>query len=282
MISWIASTIFGVHYPLRNIRICQTVLRRRLPLWFIATHINAATLTCTGFIADSLSSRHPQFGTELIFATMHELETMHAYINRVHVSMPLHASHALAGMWIRLGVSDPGLAHFTVYAEAQVVSGQMQYTLAATTNARPEYNILSLYFTGNLQHLVPTPTLSSDIKVTHDITGGIYDHIQAETLLLHSVQEDTDAISIPDAVDLGLLNHGHNQFDDLMQYSKNTNSIGMKFTSNTTKDASFTVNNEVAQSGTVYKPPFNLGMFVESGAKPGTYTSNVNATWTCP
>jgi major type 1 subunit fimbrin (pilin) len=31
MISWIASTIFGVHYPLRNIRICQTVLRRRLP-----------------------------------------------------------------------------------------------------------------------------------------------------------------------------------------------------------------------------------------------------------
>jgi hypothetical protein len=30
MISWIASTIFGVHYPLRNIRICQTVLRRRL------------------------------------------------------------------------------------------------------------------------------------------------------------------------------------------------------------------------------------------------------------
>ena len=32
MISWIASTIFGVHYPLRNIRICQTVLRRRLHL----------------------------------------------------------------------------------------------------------------------------------------------------------------------------------------------------------------------------------------------------------
>jgi len=32
MISWIASTIFGVHYPLRNIRICQTVLRRRLQI----------------------------------------------------------------------------------------------------------------------------------------------------------------------------------------------------------------------------------------------------------
>jgi hypothetical protein len=31
MISWIVSTIFGVHYPLRNFRICQTVLRRRLP-----------------------------------------------------------------------------------------------------------------------------------------------------------------------------------------------------------------------------------------------------------
>ncbi|PXI02169.1 IS66 family insertion sequence hypothetical protein, partial [Klebsiella pneumoniae] len=30
MISWIVSTIFGVHYPLRNFRICQTVLRRRL------------------------------------------------------------------------------------------------------------------------------------------------------------------------------------------------------------------------------------------------------------
>lgn len=29
MISWIAS-IFGVHYSLRNFRICQTVLRRRL------------------------------------------------------------------------------------------------------------------------------------------------------------------------------------------------------------------------------------------------------------
>ncbi|RCA91118.1 hypothetical protein C6A83_24865, partial [Escherichia coli] len=27
-----ASTIFGVHYSLRNFRICQTVLRRRLPL----------------------------------------------------------------------------------------------------------------------------------------------------------------------------------------------------------------------------------------------------------
>ncbi|MFR0519732.1 hypothetical protein QTL54_22530, partial [Klebsiella michiganensis] len=26
-------TIFGVHYPLRNIRICQTVLRRRLLLF---------------------------------------------------------------------------------------------------------------------------------------------------------------------------------------------------------------------------------------------------------
>ncbi len=32
MISWIASTIFGVHYSLRNFRICQTVLRRRLPI----------------------------------------------------------------------------------------------------------------------------------------------------------------------------------------------------------------------------------------------------------
>ncbi|WP_222859446.1 hypothetical protein, partial [Klebsiella oxytoca] len=28
-----ASTIFGVHYPLRNFRICQTVLRRRLLLF---------------------------------------------------------------------------------------------------------------------------------------------------------------------------------------------------------------------------------------------------------
>ncbi|MES5369268.1 HlyD family secretion protein, partial [Klebsiella pneumoniae] len=28
-----ASTIFGVHYPLRNIRICQTVLRRRLHIY---------------------------------------------------------------------------------------------------------------------------------------------------------------------------------------------------------------------------------------------------------
>jgi len=27
-----AHYIFGVHYPLRNFRICQTVLRRRLPL----------------------------------------------------------------------------------------------------------------------------------------------------------------------------------------------------------------------------------------------------------
>jgi hypothetical protein len=38
MISWIASTIFGVHYPLRNFRICQTVLRRRLlPLLIAGT-----------------------------------------------------------------------------------------------------------------------------------------------------------------------------------------------------------------------------------------------------
>ncbi|OLR86408.1 hypothetical protein BUE81_15735, partial [Escherichia coli] len=34
MISWIASTIFGVHYSLRNFRICQTVLRRRLRITF--------------------------------------------------------------------------------------------------------------------------------------------------------------------------------------------------------------------------------------------------------
>ncbi|EHP6082290.1 DUF305 domain-containing protein [Escherichia coli] len=39
MISWIASTIFGVHYPLRNIRICQTVLRRRLQMRKLAQDI---------------------------------------------------------------------------------------------------------------------------------------------------------------------------------------------------------------------------------------------------
>ncbi|HIA8381984.1 TPA: DUF2345 domain-containing protein, partial [Klebsiella pneumoniae] len=51
MISWIASTIFGVHYPLRNIRICQTVLRRRLQSTqghLQLTAKNGITIACGG------------------------------------------------------------------------------------------------------------------------------------------------------------------------------------------------------------------------------------------
>lgn len=251
-------------------------------LWLIIAHTNAATLTCTGFAADHLTSRHPQFGTELTFATMHELEFMHIYSNHVHVSMPLHASHALAGMWIRLSVSDPDLTHFIDYAKTQIVPGQTQYTLSANTGASPDYYILSLYIAGTIENRVPTPTSTTDIKISHTLTGGIYDHTQNETLILHSVEENTDVVLIPSVIDLGSLSVGNNIFDIPVEYQTNTNSIGMEFTSNTTDGASFTVNGEIAQSGTLYKPPFSLGMYVYSIAKPGTYTSNVTATWTCP
>ncbi|ASW62833.1 hypothetical protein PA45B_A016 (plasmid) [Escherichia coli] len=48
----IASTIFGVHYSLRNFRICQTVLRRRLLFTrkfhpFSSTQVAEEPLFCT-------------------------------------------------------------------------------------------------------------------------------------------------------------------------------------------------------------------------------------------
>nr|DAM91175.1 MAG TPA: hypothetical protein [Caudoviricetes sp.] len=61
MISWIASTIFGVHYPLRNIRICQTVLRRRLRLLYpsLQTTRILSLLSTTNQKATNGYYRHP-------------------------------------------------------------------------------------------------------------------------------------------------------------------------------------------------------------------------------
>ena len=68
MISWIASTIFGVHYSLRNFRICQTVLRRRLPM-----NGNRAEMSpeAAGIAACLMTYSHHACRTECYAMTVH-------------------------------------------------------------------------------------------------------------------------------------------------------------------------------------------------------------------
>ncbi|WP_407302199.1 DNA repair protein RadC [Raoultella planticola] len=65
MISWIASTIFGVHYPLRNFRICQTVLRRRLLRDWL--RLQLASLEREEFTALFLDNQHRLIAHETLF-----------------------------------------------------------------------------------------------------------------------------------------------------------------------------------------------------------------------
>lgn len=249
---------------------------------FLAAQIHASTLTCSAFVANNLTSRHSQFGTDLTFATMHELESMHAYTNLVSVSMPVQASEALAGMWLRLSVSDPELRDFIDYAKVQIVSGQTQYTLSATTEADSKQYILSLHFAGNLNNHVLLPTSSTDIKVSHSIKGGIYDHTQVETLTLDSIEKNTDVINIPTTIELGSLLSGNNMSDITIDYELNTNSIGLQFRhEGTTYGSRLTVNNAQTLPTEIYFPPFNFGLYLYSDV-PGVYSALINATWTCP
>ena len=110
---------------------------------------------------------------------------------------------------------------------------------------------------------------------------GARDEINSNLSII-STWKDTDAISFPDKINLGPLIAGKNNNENLVDYRLNSNNIGITFSVNTTEGASFTVNDKLSESGVLYTPPLRLGMFVSPNAPPGTYTSTVNARWTCP
>ncbi|MBA7843249.1 hypothetical protein HV213_23775 [Klebsiella sp. RHBSTW-00484] len=125
------------------------------------------------------------------------------------------------------------------------------------------------------------PVVTTNVTLL-DASGKSLSATQDSHFSIITTPKTTDSITIPTTIDLGTLQVGVNVVDTPVVTEINTNSLGLKFTSTTTAGASFSVNGKIAQAGTVYKPPFKLGMNLEPTARPGTYTSKVTATWTCP
>ena len=103
-------------------------------------------------------------------------------------------------------------------------------------------------------------------------------------LNLSSALKTTDSINFPSIINIENLRVGTNNSETSIDYSINTNSIPIFFANSTTPNsAQLMLNNSTpVLSIKGYTPPFRFGMQVLPNAQPGTYTSTVNATWTCP
>lgn len=89
------------------------------------------------------------------------------------------------------------------------------------------------------------------------------------------------SITFPDMINLGTLMEGHNNAGTAIEPAY-VSPPPIVFATNNIAGASLTVNGKVNQPGTQHRPPLTMGMFVESGSKPGKYSMNVVATSTCP
>ncbi|HGN8724087.1 TPA: hypothetical protein ACK1ZH_003616 [Enterobacter bugandensis] len=123
---------------------------------------------------------------------------------------------------------------------------------------------------------------SVSMRLLNSKGGLVAESASSDRLMLQAKSEYTDSIDFPLITDLGTLSPGNNMSTTPIVSDLDTNSIGVKFSATTTEGASFTINGDTIHPDTLYKPPFNLGMYVSPTAQPGTYTSTVNATWTCP
>lgn len=203
--------------------------------------------------------------------------------------------NALAGKLVRLCRTSANVTRCnnlkTIQADVNPISGTTSADIGTTGN------IWRLYIvepgssmsapTGNIpvQPVVVSGNItyaSVSMRLMNPSGGLVAESASSDRLMLQAPSEYTDSIDFPPLTDLGTLSPGNNMSTTPIVSNLDTNSIGVKFSATTTEGASFTINGDTIHPDTLYKPPFNVGMYVSQTAQPGTYTSTVNATWTCP
>ncbi|MFA1017594.1 hypothetical protein AB8780_08025 [Enterobacter sp. SAT-E-asb] len=207
------------------------------------------------------------------------------------VSLSSEMVNALRGNRFKLYASNNRLTSVYLVSESmEILPGIETYYMKGdlTYPFEPEFSFIFVTLTdyNGFQHRLnpvkmsmPFISGSGSLEVTR-VDGNI-DIIDVE-IGIESDSKTTDSISFPEQIDVGMLSFGQNTSDDSIQYSVNTNEIPVNFTTNNSQGSSFTVNGMIAQNGQTYAPPFHLGIYLHPDAAPGTHTSIVNATWTCP
>ncbi|HDC4619758.1 hypothetical protein [Enterobacter asburiae] len=131
---------------------------------------------------------------------------------------------------------------------------------------------------------VPSQETSLSASTMFTVTkfdNTIKDNVETK-LTFNSSLKKTDSIVIPDSINLGNLDFGHNTSQNSIDYVINSNSIGLRFISGSNPNSYLTVNEKRNNVNEEYRPPFQLGMYLDDNTNPGTYKTTVNATWTCP
>jgi hypothetical protein len=201
--------------------------------------------------------------------------------------------NALRGNRFRLYASNNRLTYLYLISESmEIVPGIETYYLNMKGDfsypINPELSFIFVTLTdyNGFQHRL------NPVKMSMPFTSGSgsfeFTKVDGNTEIIDveiGIESDstiTDSISFPDQIDIGTLSFGQNTSDDPIQYSVNTNEIPINLTTNNSQGSSLIVNGMIAQNGEAYALPLNLGIYLHPDAKPGTHTSTVNATWTCP
>ncbi|MCW5001474.1 hypothetical protein M7963_08075 [Enterobacter roggenkampii] len=264
----------------------------------LLNNVEAATLSCADYYANSVNGISANSSNAVTVGEYKRKGTIaDRHINSAKATLILtnQQSHVLDGAWIVIAHQLCEQCYSNYYPVAQIKKNTTTYNSVKFEFPGTGYTSITRLLLSGASDAETSVKLDKTIPLHVDTvpfiefiltdkrTLGSDVVISVEPLNV-SFQRDlltTDVITFPDTINLGNIHSGLNTSDSLIKYEVNTNSLGIKFSENTTNGASLTVNDVSLIPNTTYKPPLKFGLNVYSDT-PGIYTSSVSASWTCP
>ncbi|MCU6161483.1 hypothetical protein KWI07_13700 [Enterobacter bugandensis] len=255
----------------------------------------AAELSCSSYHTESITGMDVHESGSIIIGSLGLKSPFESYeLGKYQAAVVFPTkwqSEALDGNYI-LFIRRSLLGDEFRYSLGKIQAGVISYSLELPCEKCHTLTESSrLVISGDINETIPPfiwsvpsqdiPLSASTMFTVSKFDNTIQDNVETK-LTFNSSLRTTDSIVIPNSIDLGNLDFGHNTSQTPIDYVINSNSIGLRFTSGSTSNSYLTVNAKIPNVTELHRPPFQLGMYLNDTAVPGTYRTTVNATWTCP
>ncbi|MDO2449592.1 hypothetical protein [Enterobacter vonholyi] len=276
-------------------------MKKTLLLCFILTKSAAAAeLSCSSFYATNLIGLDhnessikigdipKQLPNNALYSTNH-LKFQIYFLDQSQIGA-LAGNHILfKSVTNTLGNTKTWITYGGEISNSTPLYNEYEFTC---TSCVPSVSNHSVHISGSSTEL--TAPLINEVPTPHDSIGSATNFVLTSnydgTVIngsskfgMEATMKATDNIFIPDEILLGTLNTGNNSSDIPLEYRLNTNNVPIYFKEiSASPNSKMSVEGKSLQEHMPYNPPIRVGLSLLETAQPGTYTSIINATWTCP
>lgn len=254
-----------------------------LQIFFPMKSVVAAELICTNYVSTKIEPFYQGGEDGYIWLTRY-LAPMndYSYMSATVTLTPTMAKALEGRVLSKISYSPRPTAATTLSRQVTISATQTTYEFS-WTHVKQDYDWYQGIVISKNPKLpeITTPNEIIDATVFQviDIENGPTHYISGQLQLI-SEERITDSVKFPDTVDLGKLQIGQNNYEQQIEYTNNTNNVPIKFNFTNTTNSEFMVDERIPFRSQT--PPFLIGLNIKEGAQPGTYSSIVNPTWTCP